>query len=69
MTLDDGARSVVRGGYGRFYEKTHFELIGGIFNGGVFSNSFTVNFPTAVPTPARATASCRPIRSWSTVRP
>jgi hypothetical protein len=45
--LDDSARSVLRGGYGRFYEKTHFELIGGIFNGGVFSDSFTVNFPTA----------------------
>jgi hypothetical protein len=49
--LDGGARSVLRGGYGRFYEKTHFELIAGIFNGGVFSNSFTVNFPSSAADP------------------
>ena len=33
-------RSVVRGGYGLFYDKTHFELITGIITGGVFSDSF-----------------------------
>jgi hypothetical protein len=38
-------RQVVRGGYGQFYDKTHFELITGIITGGVFSNSFNVNFP------------------------
>jgi carboxypeptidase family protein len=42
-----GGRSVVRGGYGRFYDKTHFELIGGLFTGTPFTSSFTVNFPTA----------------------
>ena len=42
-----GGKSLVRGGYGRFYEKTHFELIGGIYTGTPFTNSFTVNFPTA----------------------
>ena len=26
-------RGVLRGGYGRFYDKTHFELIGGIYTG------------------------------------
>ena len=31
-TTSDG-RSVARGGYGRFYDKTHFELIGGIYTG------------------------------------
>ena len=46
-SLDKDARSVLRGGYGRFYEKTHFELIGGLFNGGVFSSSFTANFPAS----------------------
>jgi hypothetical protein len=46
-SLDDTGRSVLRAGYGRFYDKTHFEIIGGIFNGGPFSDSFTVNFPTS----------------------
>jgi hypothetical protein len=41
-----GGRSVVRGGYGRFYDKSHFELIGGLFTGTPFTSSFTVNFPT-----------------------
>ena len=39
------SRTVVRGGYGRFYDKTHFELIGGIFTAGVFSDSFVATFP------------------------
>jgi hypothetical protein len=37
--------SVVRGGVGTFYDKTHFELIGGIYTNGVFSSSFNRNFP------------------------
>ena len=37
--------SVVRGGYGRFFDKTHFELIGGIYTGTVFATSFNRNFP------------------------
>ena len=40
-------KSLLRGGYGRFYDKTHFELIGGIYTGTPFTSSFTVNFPTA----------------------
>ena len=48
MTYDlGGGTSVVRGGYGRFYDKTHFELIGGLYTGTPFTTSFTVNFPTA----------------------
>ena len=39
-------RSVLRGGYGRFYDKTHLELISGVITNGVFSNSFVVSFPT-----------------------
>jgi hypothetical protein len=50
-SLDDTGRSVLRAGYGRFYDKTHFEIIGGIFNGGPFSDSFTVNFPTSAADP------------------
>jgi hypothetical protein len=39
-------KSVLRGGYGRFYDKTHLELISGVITNGVFSNSFVVSFPT-----------------------
>jgi hypothetical protein len=42
--MEDG-RSVLRGGYGRFFDKTHFELIGGIYTNGVFATSFVRNFP------------------------
>ena len=49
--IGEGGRSVARGGYGRFYDKTHFEIIGGIFNTGVFSDSFTVNFPASAADP------------------
>jgi len=38
---------VVRGGYGRFYDKTHYELITGIITASVFSDSFIVNFPAS----------------------
>ncbi|HEY7498614.1 MAG TPA: carboxypeptidase regulatory-like domain-containing protein [Vicinamibacterales bacterium] len=51
IALDEQGRSVVRAGYGRFYDKTHFEIIGGFFNNGVFSDSFTVNFPTTAADP------------------
>ncbi len=44
--LSGDGRTVFRGGYGRFYDKTHFELISGILTAGVFSDSFTANFPT-----------------------
>ena len=44
-----GGRSIVRGGYGRFYDKSHFELIGGLYTGTPYTSSFTVNFPTANP--------------------
>ena len=43
--LGQGGRRVVRGGYGRFFEKTHFELIGGLFTGTPFTSSFTRTFP------------------------
>jgi hypothetical protein len=39
-------KMVVRGGYGRFYDKTHLELVSGVITNGVFSNSFVVSFPT-----------------------
>ncbi|HET9265529.1 MAG TPA: TonB-dependent receptor [Vicinamibacterales bacterium] len=45
VAYDVDGESVVRGGYGRFYDKTHFELIGGIYTARVFSDSFNRNFP------------------------
>jgi hypothetical protein len=43
--VDGGGRRLVRGGYGRFFEKTHFELIGGLYTGTPFTSSFTRTFP------------------------
>ncbi|MEZ5317334.1 MAG: carboxypeptidase regulatory-like domain-containing protein [Vicinamibacterales bacterium] len=45
--LHGDGRDVIRGGYGRFYDKTHFELISGIYTNTVFATSFTRNFPLA----------------------
>jgi hypothetical protein len=41
----DESRSVVRGGYGRFYDKSHFEVIGGVLTNRPFTTSFTTQFP------------------------
>ena len=49
-----GGQSVVRGGYGRFYDKSHFELIGGLYTGTPYTSSFTVNFPTGAADPGSA---------------
>ena len=43
--LAGDGQSVFRGGYGRFYDKTHFELISAILTAGAFSDSFNVLFP------------------------
>jgi outer membrane receptor protein involved in Fe transport len=40
-----GNSSVVRGGYGRFYDKTHFEIINGVLTNTPFTTSFNRNFP------------------------
>jgi hypothetical protein len=37
--------TVLRGGYGRFYDKTHFEVIGGILTNRPFTTSFVQQFP------------------------
>jgi outer membrane receptor protein involved in Fe transport len=60
--LKGDGRTVVRGGYGRFYDKTHYELITGIITAGVFSDSFIVNFPAnaADPGPSQGRAPTDP---------
>ncbi len=47
FTYDIGGKSVVRIGVGRFYDKTHFEVIGGLYTGTPFTSSFLVSFPSA----------------------
>ncbi len=48
MTYDlDGGKSVVRAGYGRFFDKTHFEVIGGLYTGTPFTSSFVATFPVS----------------------
>ena len=56
-------RSVVRGGYGRFFDKTHFEIISSILTAGVFSDSFVVSFPAnaADPGPSRGERPADPL--------
>ena len=44
-------RSVVRGGYGRFFDRTHYEIISPIVTAGVFSSSFVASFPATAPDP------------------
>jgi hypothetical protein len=43
--LDEAGKSVVRGGWGLFYQKTPFTFLTGVVSGGVFADSFTVQFP------------------------
>ena len=46
VTYDlDGGKSVIRAGAGRFFDKTHFEVIGGLYTGTPFTSSFVQNFP------------------------
>ena len=44
-----GGKSLVRGGYGRFFDKNHLELIGGLWTATPFTSSFTATFPVPGP--------------------
>lgn len=44
-------KSVIRGGYGLFYDKTHLIIARNFIQSGVFSNSFTALFPASRPDP------------------
>jgi hypothetical protein len=52
--MDAAERSVLRGGYGLFYQRTPLGLLRNIITTGAFSDSFVVNFPaqSADPGPA-----------------
>jgi outer membrane receptor protein involved in Fe transport len=43
--LTGDGRQVIRGGYGKFYERTYFELVGGFYTGGTYIFSQNRNFP------------------------
>ena len=44
-SLGESGRQVVRGGYGKFYERTYFELVDGFYTGGTYIFSQSRNFP------------------------
>jgi len=62
-------RSVLRGGYGLFYDKTHFELISAIMTAGVYSTSFTALFPANAADPGPSQGTKPTNRCWSTAPP
>jgi Carboxypeptidase regulatory-like domain/TonB dependent receptor-like, beta-barrel len=65
--LDDQSRSVLRGGYGRFYDKTHFDIgLTGLFTSGVFTNSVNATFPNANadPGPRNGQLPTDPMLAW-----
>ena len=49
VTYDFDGKTVARAGYGRFFDKTHFEVIGGLYTGTPFTSSFTTTFPVPGP--------------------
>ncbi len=53
--LPGGKTSLLRGGVGRFYDKSHFELLQAVVTAGMFSNSFTAVFPTSARDPGPRT--------------
>ncbi|MPY91009.1 MAG: TonB-dependent receptor plug domain-containing protein [Luteitalea sp.] len=61
--LTGAGRTVLRGGYGLFYDKTHFERITAIITSGVFSDSFVAAFPadTADPGPSNGQLPSEPL--------
>ena len=44
-SVDEAGKSVVRGGWGKFYQKTPFAFLTGVVSSGVYADSFTVSFP------------------------
>ena len=66
-SLNDQARSVIRGGFGRFYDKTHFDIgVTNMFTNGVFTNSVNATFPNANadPGPRNGELPTDPMLAW-----
>jgi hypothetical protein len=61
--VSGNGKAVARAGVGRFYDKTHFELISNILTAGVYSDSFLVFFPAnnADPGPSNGTLPLDPM--------
>lgn len=49
--MDSNAHSALRGGFGLFFQRTPFTFFDEFLGNGVFSDSFTVNFPANNPDP------------------
>ena len=52
--LPTSKTTVLRGGVGRFYDKTHLELVQGVETAGIFAYSFTASFPATAADPGPA---------------
>jgi carboxypeptidase family protein/TonB-dependent receptor-like protein len=52
--LPTARTTVLRGGVGRFYDKTHLELVQAVETAGMFSYSFTATFPATAADPGPA---------------
>ncbi len=63
MVMDRAQRSVLRGGYGLFYQRSPLGLLRSIITTGAFANSFVVNFPaqSADPGPANGRSPTDPM--------
>jgi hypothetical protein len=64
-SLDDEGKSVVRGGYGLFFNRTILGAVDDTIEQGKYTSSNVVNFPNNSADPGPAPVGSRPIRCWS----